>query len=417
MRTLKLVGLVALLGAVFALGWMWGGSRNAGGGAGLDLLSYAIGRIRTAYVDEVSPRRLVSGALRGMVRTLDPHSTYLDRSDFDNLEDVTQGQFEGLGIVVEVRDHFPTVISPLADSPAARAGLRAADRIVAVDGQSTEDWTTPQAARHLRGPAGTRVRVTVAREGEPEKEYALTRARIDVRTVPYAFLAQPGVGYVRLTQFSERSAQEVHAALDSLERQGMRSLVLDLRDNPGGLLDQAVAIASEWVPAGGVIVTTRGRLRDQNRVYRSRAARVRGPYPMVVLVNGGSASAAEVLAGALQDLDLAAVVGATSFGKGSVQSVFPLDDSTALKLTVARYYTPSGRSIHREDHDRELSELEGDPEVESAIVRRRTGPGRPLYRTASGRVVHGGGGIVPDVSVPDTSFSELMTEVARRGVL
>jgi carboxyl-terminal processing protease len=365
----------------------------------------------------VAPGRLVAGALRGMLRTLDPHSAYLDRSDFDNLEDATQGRFEGLGIVVEIRDHHPTVISPLEGTPAWRAGLRAADRIVRIDGQSTLDWTSPRTVRRLRGRAGTTVRLTVAREGEPDKDYRVTRARIDVRTVPYAFLPRPGIGYLRLTQFSERSRAEVRAALDSLERQGMKSLVLDLRDNPGGLLDQAVGIAEEWVPAGQVIVSTRGRTPRQNQVFRSGAKRVRGPYPMVVLVNGGSASAAEVLAGALQDLDLAVVVGFTSFGKGSVQSVFPLDDSTALKLTVARYYTPSGRSIHREDHDRALRELEGEDSTQSAIVRRRDAGPRPEYRTAGGRTVRGGGGIVPDVSVPDTSFSELMGEVARRGLL
>jgi carboxyl-terminal processing protease len=417
MRLLKIVALLALLGVVFLVGWIAGGHHAAGSLRDLRELDYAVRRIRGNYVDDVAPNRLVAGALRGMLRTLDPHSTYLDRSDFDNLEDATQGQFEGLGIVVEIRDHYPTVISPLQGTPAWRVGLRAADRIVAIDGTSTLDWTSNQTVRRLRGRAGSKVRLTVEREGQPGKDYQVTRARIDVRTVPYAFMTRPGVGYVRLTQFSERSHEEITAALDTLERQGMTSLVLDLRDNPGGLLDQAVGIAEEWVPAGKVIVSTRGRTSDQNKTFTSRARRVRGPYPMVVLVNGGTASASEVLAGALQDLDLAVVVGFTSFGKGSVQSVFPLDDSTAVKLTVARYYTPSGRSIHREDHDRELLALEGEDSAASAILRRATGGARPTYRTAGGRVVRGGGGIVPDVTVPDTSFSELMGEVARKGLL
>ena len=258
----------------------------------------------------------------------------------------------------------------------------------------------------------------MARENEPERDYVIRRGKISVKSVPYAFMAEPGIGYLRLTQFSERSHGEVRRALDHLEGEGMKALVFDLRDNPGGLLDQAFEIAEEFVPRGQVIVSTRGRDSDQNRVFRSRSHAVRGPYPIVVLVNGGSASAAEVLAGALQDLDLAVLVGFTTFGKASVQSVFDLDASSALKLTVARYYTPSGRNIHREDHEREILGIENDAETKSAILKpREKSSGRPIYHTASGRVVYGGGGIVPDVTVPDTSFSDLMVEVARHGVL
>ncbi len=420
MSALKSWSLAAGLGAVFALGWLLGAQLHAPRPGDRDLAEFtrALDRVRERYVDPVDRHKLVEGALRGMLNTLDAHSSYLDRSDFDNLEDQTEGRFEGLGIQIDTRDGYPTVISPIEGTPASRAGLRAGDRIVRIESQSTEGWTNAQTVKRLRGKAGTEVGLGIARDGVGESEYRLTRAPIDLKTVPYSFLLDHGVGYLRLTQFAERSHEEVVRALDRLEAQGMKSLVFDLRDNPGGLLDQAYLIAEEFIPAGKTVVSTRGRFPDQNRVMRSRARKVRGPYPIVVLVNGGTASASEIVSGALQDLDLAVVVGFTSFGKGSVQSVLDLTDSTAMKLTVARYYTPSGRSIHRDDHEKELLSLEGQTEGTRAVRDRAKSQGpRPIFHTSGGRVVLGGGGIVPDWIVPDTSISPLLSEIGRTGFL
>ena len=416
----------ALLAALFALGW-WVGRGGASGDlyANLDLFVEVLHKIEDNYVDPVDPRRMIEGALKGMLKELDPYSQYLDQKAYTSLQDVTHGKFSGIGVVVSVRDHYPTVISPIEGSPAWTAGLQSGDVLVRIDGKSTADFTVDDAAQLLRGAEGTQVRVTVRREGDDaEREFVLRRGEIVTKSVPYAFVTEGGAGYLRLANFSETSGAEVRAATERLRRQGARTLILDMRSNPGGLLDQAVDVAEQFLPEGALVVYTRGRGRGQDNRFYASGARSETRWPMVVLVDRGSASASEIVAGALQDRDRALLIGRTSFGKGSVQSVFPLRGrAAALKLTTARYYTPSGRSIHRatrdslEDEDEDLSESDEpaggtnpSPEAAGDTV------SRPVFHTAGGRLVEGGGGIKPDLEVPEDTIPPLTLRVEQRGL-
>lgn len=329
----------------------------------LELFSMVLNRIHREYVeaDRVSYRDLIYSALRGMVGELDPHSEFLTPEDFKDLQDDTQGSFGGLGLVVGIRDEVLTVIAPMEDTPAAKAGIMPGDRIIKIGDLSTERMSLQEAVHRLRGEPGTKVTITIQRPSTGLiRELTLTRAEIKVELVKDINgkkdfpLIGGHIGYVRVTQFGERTAAELQEALRKLRAAGMQGLILDLRWNPGGLLDQAVAVCSMFVPKGTVVVSTSGRTRDQNTVRR---ARNRGdmlvdadgrPIPVVVLVNLGSASAAEIVAGCLQDLRRAIILGETTFGKGSVQSVLPLPDGSALKLTTAYYYTPNKRCIHKQ---------------------------------------------------------------------
>ena len=404
--------------ALFGLGWWAGRVASRDLYADLDVFVQVLHRIEGNYVDPVDPHRLIQGALKGMLRDLDPYSQFLDEKELANLQSVTHGSFGGIGIVVSVRDDHPTVISPIEGSPAWEAGLRAGDVIVAIDGKSSAGLTVAEVADRLRGPAGTEVRVTVSREGEDgEQEVTLERRIIETHAVPYAFLAAPGVGYVRLASFSEKSGAEVGQALERLRARGAKSLVLDLRSNPGGLLEQAVDVTERFVPKGTLVVYTRGRAKAQDNRYHAGEAGPNPQWPMVVLVDGGSASAAEIVAGALQDLDRALVVGRTSFGKGSVQSVFPLrGGGSALKLTTALYYTPSGRSIHHTTRDTQDAAGEDDEDPGEVPPAGSDSVSKPAFRTRAGRIVHGGGGITPDVIVVPDTLQGLAWKVESRGL-
>jgi carboxyl-terminal processing protease len=415
----KRILLGFLFVVLFGLGWWVGrGSASADLYGNLDIFVEVLNRIDRNYVDPVDSGKLVDGALKGMLRELDPYSQYLDTRSYSNLKSTTEGQFGGIGVVVSVRADYPTVISPMEGGPAWRAGLRSGDVFTRIDGRSAQGLTIEEAADRLRGPKGTQVTLTVRSEGEEgEREVTLERDIIVTKSVPYAFLAAPGIGYLRLSGFSETSGQEVRQALESLRRQGARSAVLDLRLNPGGLLDQAVDVAEQFLPKGALVVYTKGRMKGTDQRFFTDESGAESRWPVVVLVDGGSASAAEIVAGALQDLDRALVIGRTSFGKGSVQSVFPLrDKGTALKLTTALYYTPSGRSIHRAVHDSLAALDEDDLEDGGAPTPVPADTARPVFRTAGGRAVLGGGGITPDVVVAADTLPPLALEVARRGL-
>ena len=303
-------------------------------------------RIKSAYVEPVDDKTLLENAIRGMLSNLDPHSAYLDPQAFQELQESTSGEFGGLGIEVGMEDGFIRVVSPIDDTPASRAGIEAGDLIVRIDGQPTKGMTMQQAVDMMRGKPGTEVVLTLVREGGQPFEVTLTRAVIRVQSVRSELL-EDGYGYLRITQFQVNTGAEVGKALERLRKDNkgpLKGLVMDLRNNPGGVLQAAVEVADHFLTKG-LIVYTKGRIANSELRFSADAADASQGVPLVVLINGGSASAAEIVAGALQDSRRAVVMGTDSFGKGSVQTVLPLNQDRALKLTTALYYTPNGRSI------------------------------------------------------------------------
>jgi carboxyl-terminal processing protease len=301
--------------------------------------------VQKNYVEDVTTEQLVEGAINGMLTSLDPHSAYLTPELYKELQVDTKGSFGGLGIEITVRNGILTVVSPIEDTPAYRAGVKPGDQLIKIDGDFTKDMTLVEAVKKMRGPKGSKVVLSIKREHlNSLLDVALVREVIKIQSVKSKWL-EKGYGYVRLTQFQERSANDVERALEGWTREGaIEGIVLDLRNDPGGLLTQAVKVSDLFLD-GGLIVYTDGRLENQKQKYFARRPGSYTDFPMVVLVNGGTASASEIVAGALQDHKRAVILGTTTFGKGSVQTILPLDDNSALRLTTARYYTPSGRSI------------------------------------------------------------------------
>ena len=416
--------LGTVLGVLFALGW-WAGGSHASRGlySGLDLFVEVLETVKANYVDAVQADKLVTGAMRGVARGLDPWSRYLDPEEFRSVRGTIQGAFDGIGASVDQRGGWPVVIAPIEGSPAWDAGLLPGDIITKIDGRSTFGLTPDEVSGKLRGAAGTKLAITVARETAAhgttdadvsEKLIELTRRRVTVKNVPYAFVAAPGVGYLRLAHFSAHAGGDVAAAIDSLRAAGARALVLDLRGNPGGTIDESVAIASQFLPDGTLITSTSGRANGANRNYDAKAARTELAWPLAVLVDGGSASASEILAGALQDHDRAVLVGDTTYGKGVAQQIYPLRTSLgALQLTVSRYLTPSGRSLQRERLLAVADDGEDGEVDESGTTARDSVPaaGR-VFRTDGGRIVRAGMGLAPDVRVAADSTAARLRVVA-----
>jgi len=353
----------------------------------LKLFSTVLERVRHEYVDgdKVTYQDLVQGAMKGMLNTLDPHSEFMDVSKYDELKKDTQGEFGGVGIVISMKDGHVTVVSPMEDTPGFKAGILSGDRIIKIDGRSTEKFSIQDAVKKLRGEPGSKVDVTIIRPSTGTlTNYTLARAAIKVDTVKDINgkrefpLSENKIGYVRLTQFGEQTAEDFEDALRKLEKKGMETLILDLRSNPGGLLDSAVKVVEKFVPRNTLIVSTEGRGSTRPSEYKANGRNPHLNLPMVVLVNGGSASASEIVSGALQDLTAmgkckAIILGEQTFGKGSVQSILPLSDGNALRLTTAKYYTPSHKVIHEKGITPEIIVTMSEDEERDLFYKRAPG--------------------------------------------
>jgi carboxyl-terminal processing protease len=360
------------------------------------------------FVDEKAPSELYQMAIDGMLGELgDPHTSLMPARDYEQLRMQTQGEYGGIGVQIDRRNGWITVIAPLPGTPGERAGLQAGDQIIEVNGETTRDWDTDMAVSKLRGPKGSPVDIRIGRMGADQPiPVRIVREEIQIRAVPAAYMMDGNVGYVELVSFSESSTAELRRQIERLRAEGARGMVLDLRRNPGGLLEQGAAVSDLFLNRGQVIVETKGRASNQNHRMVARTADQFPGLPVIVLVESLSASASEIVAGALQDHDRALVIGRTTYGKGSVQTLFPLSGQNWLKITTARWYTPVGRSIQKpygidEPHGMDLM-MDESPAAAAADSTER-----PEYRTDGGRTVYGGGGIHPDLVItPDTLTAE-----------
>jgi carboxyl-terminal processing protease len=340
---------VALLfGAVGTGAWRASAAQGGNDYESIELFTDVLSMVKKSYVEEVDTKKLIYGAINGMLASLDPHSSFMSPEMYKEMKIETKGAFGGLGIEITIKDGLLTVISPIEDTPAYRAGIKAGDHILKIDDKFTKDLTIMEAVKRMRGAKGTKVVLTIMREGfEKPKEFPLVRDVIQVKSIKFKTLDE-GYGYVRIAQFQEKTDDDLEKALKTLRDENggaLRGLVLDLRNDPGGLLDQAVKVSEHFIDEGKLIVYTEGREKDSKMKFTSRATTKQPHYPIVVLINSGSASASEIVAGALQDHKRAVIMGTQSFGKGSVQTIIPLSDNSGLRLTTARYFTPSGRSI------------------------------------------------------------------------
>lgn len=346
----------------FSSGWSEGKDTKADSDEmyrNLEIFAEVIRQIQENYVEPKDPKKLIESAIKGMVGSLDPHSQYMTKEEHQELIIETKGSFTGVGIEITMKDNVLTVVSPIEGTPAYKAGIRAGDKIIKIDGKSTADMTLMDAVKRIRGPKDTKVKLTIKREGVKEPiDFEIVRDVIPLRTVK-KYMLTPNIAYIRVSSFQGNTVEDLNKALTELEKKyKIKGLIFDLRNNPGGLLTQAIKVSDIFLDSG-VIVSTRGRNGSQDMVVKAHKDKHKHPqdYPMIVLVNGGSASAAEIVAGALQDNKRALILGTKTFGKGSVQTIIPLSDGSALKLTTARYYTPNGTSI-------QVSGISPDIEVE-----------------------------------------------------
>ncbi|MGA9565355.1 MAG: S41 family peptidase [Candidatus Korobacteraceae bacterium] len=370
--------------------------------------------VQQNYAEPVNPDKAIyNGAIPGMLRVLDPHSNFFDPKSYAALREEQRGKYYGVGMQVGPRNNKVIVIAPFTGAPAYRAGIRPGDIIIAVDGKPTDNMSTSDVADLLKGPKGTTVKITVLREGTDKPiDFNVVRDEIPRYSVDVHFMIRPGIGYIHVSGFQETTEHEVAQALDQLQQQGeLKGLILDLRQNPGGLLSEGVGVADKFLKKGQVIVSHHGRSSPE-KVYRAAHGNGGKDYPLVVLVNRGTASAAEIVAGAIQDHDRGLIVGETTFGKGLVQTVYPLSENTGLALTTAKYYTPSGRLIQRDYNGVSLYDYyynsrdngDGTPPA----------PSREVKMTDSGRTVYGGGGINPDVVIPPIKGNKFQDELLQK---
>jgi len=367
----------------------------------LNVLQNIIQIVNDNYVEQPDWNKVMAGAYRGMMEALDPHSVYIEPKQLTEMNEQFSGKFEGIGIEFDILDGFITVISPVAGAPAERAGLEVGDKLVKINNETAFRISREDVMKKLRGPKGSEVTVTVRRQGQSDFDVKIIRDEIPLYSVSAACMLDDSTGYIFLNRFSGTTSDEVENALTRLSREGMRRLVFDLRNNSGGFLEQAVEIADKFINGKHKVVYTKGRIKDANEEFFSGRDERYGNVPLVILINRGSASASEIVAGAVQDLDRGVIVGETSFGKGLVQRQYSMRDGSAIRVTVARYYTPSGRLIQR-PYDGTLEEYYdefGEENRDSLLAVKDSVANRPIFYTSTGRKVYGGGGITPDHQV------------------
>ncbi|MEW5421575.1 S41 family peptidase [Amorphus sp. 3PC139-8] len=387
MTRISLIGVGVLIGAVAVatldgVRWMPTGVAEAASSdtyRQLNLFGDVFERVRSDYVEQPEDSKLIETAINGMLSALDPHSSYMPPKDFRDMQVQTRGEFGGLGIEVTMEDEVVKVVSPIDDTPAQKAGILAGDKIIALDGETVRGLTLSEAVEKMRGPVNTDLTVTVLRDGTDEPfEVTITREIIKIQSVKWH--PEEDVGYIRITQFNERTFDGLTEAIDELENEipadKLKGFVIDLRNNPGGLLDQAISVSDAFLDKGE-IVSTRGREEGDTQRFNARPGDMIDSKPVIVLVNGGSASASEIVAGALQDHRRATILGTRSFGKGSVQTIIPLGSNGALRLTTARYYTPAGRSIQAKGID---PDIEVDQELPEELIGKVTARGEASLR-------------------------------------
>ena len=405
--TFSLTLVVAMVGATL-LGGIYGNHlfgappSNADFNKRLKEYTDLLNAVTANAPEDTGSDKFVYASIDGMLRALDPHTSFLEPKEYTDMQDRQKGTFYGLGILVTKRNDQVTVITPLEGTPAARLGIRAGDVISEVEGVNTDDLSLDEVVKRLKGPKGTTVSIKIKRIGMKEPiPLTITRAAIPTNSISNVLMLQPGVGYIRIKDFTSTTVRELDEAIEKLEGQGMQKLVLDLRMNPGGLLDAAVGVSDHFLDKGQMIVYTKGRTADSMQEYTAPGKHEKFDLPLVILVNRGSASASEIVAGAVQDHDRGMVVGETTWGKGLVQSVYTLQYGAGLALTTSKYYTPAGRNIQRDYtsvYDYYMAdETENGPEIPLSQ--------REKFTTATGRTVYGGGGITPDVIVKQPQLS------------
>ncbi len=381
----------------------------------LHLFNEVLDRLKKNYVEDLDNEELIENAIEGMLKDLDPHTSFFTADEFEDFTSGTKGEFGGLGIRIDKKGDYITVVSPMEGTPAYKMGIMSGDKIIKVDGESVVAVDTDEAIKKMRGEKGTKVVITIQRPGVKEPlDFEIVRDIIKIQSVPYAFTTDSGIGYVKVNQFNANTTREFRAALDDLEKQGIRGLIIDLRYNPGGLLSEAVNMVNEFVGKDKLVVFTKGRASGTSTEYKTKFNRQREGYPVVVLVNEASASAAEIFAGNMQDYDKAVVLGKRSFGKGSVQQLFPLSMDKGIKITVSHYYIPSGRCIHKKINDKILRGKEvSDEEKKEAEVEIENEVYKTLVRQ---REVHGGGGIKPDIELERNKVTNFEIELRRKNL-
>jgi carboxyl-terminal processing protease len=374
---------------------------------GIDVFGRVYREISTNYVDEVDPEKFMMAGIDGMLATLDPYTVYIDKEDGDEVELLTNGKYGGIGVTIGVRDGALRVINVMEGYSAQRAGIVPGDKLLEVGGVKVSDKKPDDVRSMTRGEAGTEVKVTIEREGIPKPlEFVLIREEIQIHNVTYADFAGDGVGYIRLERFSRKAGEEVRQAIKELKIKGdLKAVVLDVRGNPGGLLDAAVDVVSKFVPRGTVVVSTKGRRPEADRNYASTEDPILPTTPLVVLTDRGSASASEIVTGSLQDMDRALIVGTRTFGKGLVQTILPLNYGAQLKVTTARYYIPSGRSIQEVDYQHR---------DKNGVFPLMTDSLKKVFSTAHGRRVYEHGGIAPDSTVENTDEGPMVRDLLRK---